>query len=404
MIGSGTIDGNGKDTSLHGVIGGPGEVTFNNSSNKITLNAVCTYTGSTTINSGVTLCANRANAIAASSSVAVNGTFDLNQYPQLLNNVTGNGTIKDNGENSALTLNTTSGCSFEGTLDSSLGGVTVVGPGVLTLSGTNGTTNGLSIGGILNGIAVGGILNISDATNLGGGPIYFNEGGILQAGTVVSLSQSVTLNGNAIIDCGGHNVGISGDVTGNSFCISAIGSGTLTLPSGYGGTVRYSGTNVNNASSPSELSASPNNTSKGDTILPSSTTISASGSTAFSTGTVFFYGDASSKIQANGDDLTIPNPISLVTQGTLDANSHALTVTGPIAGSTGLTVHTTTGSTGTVALLGNNSYTGGTTVNSGVLLKIYDPMNVGIGTVTIQSGGAIQAVGNVTITRPLVFH
>jgi autotransporter-associated beta strand protein len=464
MIGSGTIDGNGNDASLYGVIGGPGDVTFTNSSNKvITLNTQIkdaksngyqtgnTYSGSTVIHTGVTLTANAPNVIAASSSVTVRGTFDLNGHAQLLNNIMGAGTIMDSKGADALTLNTTNSSStFTGTLDSSLGAVTVVGSGVLTLSGTNRATSGLSIGGILNGIAVGGTLNVGAAGKLGRyysvtvnvedsrdgsnnitttisdsdpgnsvttsgtittttttaaavSALTFNQGGILQASAGFTLSNNVTLNGNAIIDCGGHTVGISGDVTDSSFCISAIGSGTLTLPSGYGGTVVYSGATVNNASSSSALSASPNNTDKGDTILPSSTTITASGSAAFSTGTVFLYGNSGTVIKAGGD-LTIPNPVSLITAGSLDANSQTLTVTGPIAGSTGLTVHTTTGSTGTVALLGNNSYTGGTTVNSGVLLKIYDPMNIGSGTVTIQSGGAIQAVGNVTITRPLVFH
>ncbi len=401
LIGNGTIDANAHNPNLYGVMGGPRGVTFQStgSAGTITLNAVCTYTGSTTISSGTTLSANRANAIAASSSVNVNGTFNLSGNVQLLNDVNGAGTITDSNVGDALTLNSITRSTFAGTLDTSLGGITVIEPEVLTLTETNSTVNGLSIGGTLNGIAVGGILKVSSATALGTGTINFNEGGILQAGNGITLAseQPVTLNGNAIIDCFGNTVNMSGCPISNEnhFCISAIGGGALTLPEEYAAPVVRSGTTVSGVSA-TTLLTSANNTTTGDTIILSST-ISTSDSTAFSTGTVFFYGSGS--IQASAPLLTIPNPIMMATQGTLDANSYALTVTGPITGNQGLTVKSTN-TAGTVALLGNNTHTGGTTVNSGAVLQIYDTMNVGTGVVTMN-GGTVQAACDLTIPNTI---
>ena len=192
------------------------------------------------------------------------------------------------------------------TLSSVIGGT-----GTLTYNGS-GTflptnTNTYSGGSVFTG---GGFVDISAAANLGsGGTLTFNNGGLHNSATL-SLSQPVLLTGPAQIDTTAlTTLTLSGNITGGS---------SLTKTSG--GTLLLSGTN------------------------------GYTGGTTVSAGTL--QGDTNSLLG------TINNNASVVFDQTFTG-----TFTGNINGTGSLTKQ----NTGTTVLSGTNSYSGGTTVNGGVL-------------------------------------
>ncbi|WP_431819495.1 autotransporter outer membrane beta-barrel domain-containing protein [Burkholderia sp. F1] len=95
-----------------------------------------TYSGSTTVNSGV-LRAGAANVFAQSSDVVVNagGTLDLNGYAQVANRLAGSGTLTlGNAELTANNTTVADSTTFSGSI-AGTGGLTKTGAGTLTLSG-----------------------------------------------------------------------------------------------------------------------------------------------------------------------------------------------------------------------------------------------------------------------------
>lgn len=380
LVSNGTIDANSNDISIYKQIGGVGGMTFGTStdSSTITLNSFAhTYTGATIIASNTTLATNFQNAIASSSSVTINnsGILDLSSNSQTINNLSGGGIIKDSGGGCAITLNSTIPNTFSGTFDSSIGNITIQGYAPLNLTGDNSSyTNGITV--------QRGILKIGSTSALGSGMLNFNEG-ILQISQDISITKEITLDGHMIIDTMGHNINLSGcTITDNNFNIAVIGGGNVTFPDYYSGT----------------------HTTDYNCITYSNGTILRNGNSSASTlnGTIYFYAAVGGTpiIQANSANIALSKPINLVTSGTIDLNNYSLTLSGNIEGPCKLDIKNSRNPSGTLYLHGLNTYTGGTTVDSGVILNIIDLANLGSGSLCLN-GGTLQLGQDMVFTKDI---
>ncbi|TCV96394.1 outer membrane autotransporter protein [Luteibacter rhizovicinus] len=97
---------------------------------------------------------------------------------------------------------------------------------------------------------------------------------------------------------------------------------------------------------------------------------------------------------ANGQDMTVNVPIVLAAAGThtfqVDGANALMTVSGVTSGAGGTL---NKAGTGTLMLTANNTYTGGTTVNEG-LIRFQTGANLGTGGITLDGGGLQWATGN----------
>ncbi|WP_277557508.1 autotransporter-associated beta strand repeat-containing protein [Ereboglobus sp. PH5-10] len=207
------------------------------------LSAENTHTGTTLVSEGV-LRAGTANAIASSTAVVVNGVFDLNNYNQRVNNLSGDGAVTLG--TGTLTVNATRSSTFSGLVS---GDGALVKEGDSTLALTSGNTysgdtfvnNGeLSLGasGALGATGAARIaqtgtltLALSDAAFSNAA---VNAGVLLVTGSGVTLASDITGSGTNRIE--NLDTNITGDNTGfdGLWHIAADGSATVTAQDNLG--------------------------------------------------------------------------------------------------------------------------------------------------------------------------
>jgi len=215
---------------------------------------------------------------------------------------------------------------------SGVGGLTKTGSGVLTLSETNTYSGGTTING--------GLINFATADNFGSGNITLDGGGLQWA---------------------------SGNVTDISARLEAIGAGGATFD-----------TNGNDVTLASVLSGTGSVTKTGTGVLTLSGTNTYSGGTTVTAGTL--KGTTSS---LQGDILN--NTIVEFAQSTNGTFSDVISGSGSL----------TKSGNGILTLSGTNTYSGGTTITSG-LINFADGANLGTENITLDGGGLQWASGNVT--------
>lgn len=208
------------------------------------------------------------------------------------------------------------------------GSLTKTGSGTLILSGANMYMGGTTISA--------GTLQVSSDGKLGDAAGALTIGtATLQASGALSSARSISLTGAATVDTQANTVTLSGPISGASGSLTKAGSGTLILSDAtndyQGGTTISAGT--------LQISADSN---MGD----------PAGSLAIGTATLQTTADISSA-----------RSISLTGAATIDPQLNSLTLSGNISGSGSLVK----ASAGTLTLLGNNNYSGGTTISAGTL-------------------------------------
>ena len=389
IVNSGTIGFNlAGSQSISGAISGTGSV-VKSGAGMLLLTGSNAYTGATTINSGTLQVGDGTNgSLAAASAVTVNaasvltvkladgGTFgsQIYNWDGVVNLVSGGTNI----------LTGYLGGSVSGVMNQSGSGTTIV-----TSTGNQffGTTN-------INA----GVLRLASPTAAQDSTVRVNiDGGLafgVNATTIGALSGSgsfVLMNGMNVValTVGGINSDsvYSGVISGNG-SVTKTGTGTLTLT----GSSSYTGpTNIN-----------------GGVVAITGAGSLGDGS---ATNTIVFNGGVLISTD-NTYDLGANRSISLLSSGTLQADSGTLTVSGSVSGTKTLTVTgagtvnlsgivvggasiAKTGA-GTLVLSGSNSFNGGTTISSGTV-QLGNSLGLGANTASLTvNGGTLDLNGHST--------
>ncbi len=406
MSSSRTVTVASGNLTVGGVISGSGYSLTKAGTGTLTLGGADTYSGGTTVAAGV---------LAVNGSLGASG----NMYVQAMASLAGTGSV--------------------GNVTVSSSGTVAPGSG-----GTGGTLTAASLT-----LATGDILAYTLGTGTGNDSLLAVSGGL-------TLSSSITLNvtPGAAWSNGSYVLATFGSLTDNSSSFSgwtvagtglgkheysfAISGGSLDLtvaPVSWiapGGGSWANSTNWQGGSIP---------TTQGDTagfgtsIGSSTATVTLDGartlsgllfnttgggsyiiaSTDGSTLTLANYGSPA-PVTVSGGNHTISAPMTLNDNLNFSANPGAgLTISGSVSGAGAVTV----GGSGTLTITGtNNTYAGGTTVNSGTLYvtagssdgNSANISNVGLGMVTVNAGGTLigQAealgFGYNTIAAPLTIN
>ena len=378
--------GTSNSTTFAGIIAGIGNFT-KQGSGALTLSSVNTYAGATTINAG-TLALFGSGSIAASSglSLAAGGaSFDISgaNGGRAIQDLTGvAGTTVVLGGNS-LTVGTANSTSFAGNI-SGTGGLTKQGSGTLTLTGAN-TYSGVTT---VSGGTLAGNTTSLQGNIVNNAAVVFDQGGDGTYAGNMAGSGSLTLTGGGNVTLSGTNTYTGG---------TTVSGGTLT-----GTTTSLRGNITNNAAVVFNQTTSGTysgvmsgtgtltKTGTGTVILTTSNTYS--GLTTISDGVLQLgnggtTGMIAGNVVVNGAD-------SLLTFN----RSDAITFAGDISGTGGIMLM----GPGTVALTGNNTFSGGTAIGGGIVQVASDAAFGAAGTTLKIGGGAtVQALASFTSNRPV---
>ncbi|WP_313670916.1 autotransporter-associated beta strand repeat-containing protein [Sandarakinorhabdus sp.] len=352
----GTLTADGNNLVLNGTVSGAGGLSVGGFG-ALVLNGANTYTGGTL--------ATFAAIYVGTDSALGTGALTLN------NGVLGNasGATRTLANNIVLA-----------------GDGTVLGPNDLVLNGTISGAGSLTKQ-TTSTLTLNGINSYADGTDLFGGTIVVGTNSALGAGQlrVEDAGQTTTLragidglnvgnavvlgtNANLIVDSQAFNFTLSGAVGGVG-ALTKVGSGNLNLTNANG----YSGGTLLNAGSISVFT----NTSLGG------------GSLIMQDGT---------SLIAGANALSLANAAVLNGNSTVNTNGFVLTMSGILSGSGTLVK----AGTGPLILSGTNSYSGGTSLNTGAIV-IANNSALGTGTVTMADSTAlVSALANTVIGNNIV--
>jgi autotransporter-associated beta strand protein len=375
-----TIQADAGVVTLSGAISGSGGLTTTGNGILALANTGNPYTGGTTVATG-TLQLQALTALSSTAAVTVAGgaVLDLNGYSPSLANFSGGGTVADNKPSSFSTLIAAyvSGvASYAAAIQDGAGKVAVSVPagGTLILSNTaNGYSGGTNVsGGQLSIAADGSLGNVPAASTTN---LWLTGGSLEAAGSfTMNANRGVQISSNPKIDvAAGQTLVIAGTVAGVGG-LTKIDSGTLAL---LAANTYQGGTTINGGTL-----AVANDAALGAT----------SGTVAINYGTLEFKAGT-----------TTNRPIVLNSQSNaaLQVDSGTLTAAGPISGTGSLVLQ----GNGTLTLTNaNNSYTGGTYINSGNFV-LNDPTGAVLGSspngVWVDGG---QLSGTGTIAQPVTLY
>jgi fibronectin-binding autotransporter adhesin len=355
--------------TLNGAISGAGSLTKDGSAT-VTLNGTNTYTGGTLVNAG-TLALGVGASLYANGvvNVATGATFDLSagNGTQTFGTLIGTGAV-NLGSNSLVVGGPTDGV-FSGSIVGT-GGLIKEGTGTETLTGTN-TYAGSTI------INVGTL-----AIGAGGSTANTQAVTLTAPGTGYDISAAGAQTIGALNGVAGSTVTLGG----NDLTLAGLGNAT------FDGVIAGTGGLVKNGSAFLTLGAA--NTFSGGTTLAAGRLVLGNNA-ALGTGALTVGGDAALDTSTAID---LANDVALGSGFDLDIlGSNDLALGGAISGAGGLLKD----GAATLTLTNADTYTGGTTINSGTLaigaggsLAATGALNLaGIGTFDISAGGD-QTVGS----------
>ncbi len=235
--GGGSIDTNTFDTSISQPVSGTGNLMVYGLG-QLTLAGANTYSGTTTIGNATTLNLGPGGAIADSSGVVDNGTFDISatSHGASVTGLTGTGTVYLG--NQTLTLTSASG-TFAGNI-SGRGGLVLTG-GTETLAGTSTYAGNTSItAGTLALAGASSIASSSSVIDNGTFDISGASGNETIAALTGSGAGTVALGANNLIISNGSGT-FAGTIAGTGGLQLAGGTTTLAGTSTYAGNTSITG-------------------------------------------------------------------------------------------------------------------------------------------------------------------
>lgn len=463
-LGSGTLTfGDTVDFTFAGVIFGTGGVTHNQNGTT-TLEGVNTYSGATNITSGTIRLASGGSLSSASDlSVSSGAAFDLNGVNDTLDSISGAGTIQLG--NATLTVDESSGTrTFSGNIIES-GELQKNGGGTLVLSGSNtfslldinsgvvrassqanlgagtielssGTlqlTSSFTNARSINANSASGVINVDSGVTLTQSGAISGTGTINKQGNgVLVYNASNSYTGDTTINDGTLRLNVSNAI-GNSSDVELVVGATLDMNnrtdtvrslSGPGGTVDTGGSSGRltvNASSGTftysgAMFGTGGFTKSGNHTLVVTNPFTYTGSTNINDGVLRFSGngdfssasDIAIAAGATWDLSGLNDLVDSISGGgdillggatlTVDENNNTRTFSGDISeignfvksGSSRLTFS------------GNNTYTGTTTLDQGVL-EVSSSANLGAGTLVFDSG-SLNVAGSFTNSRTIAIN
>jgi len=400
-----TITANNNTLTVGGIISGTSTL-IKNGAGALTLSGANAYSG-TTLNAGI-LNINNSNALGAVAGTFVinGGTIDNTSgapittvnYPQTWNSsfaFTGSNNL-NLGTGAATLVGSAKTITANGstlTVGGVIGGAFTLiksGAGALTLSGVNafsGTTLNAGTLNINNSSALGSVagsftINGGTINNTSGAPITtlnypqdWNSDFTFTGTQDLNMGTgAVDLNSDRIVTTNANTLTVGGVVNGVGARLTKNGAGTLVL----------SGSNVFTG---------------GVTINAGILRVANAGALNTATPNTLTFGASSTgRLQLNGFDVTIsglntdPTPGTPIIENgvagtnTLTVNSTLLnTFAGVLQNGAAGTLALTKNGTGSLALRGNNTYSGTTILSAGTL-NINSATAIGSGAFTINSG------------------
>ncbi|NBX65852.1 MAG: hypothetical protein EBQ96_02535 [Proteobacteria bacterium] len=401
--GNGTVNTNGNNATISGVVSGAGALT-KTGAGTLTVSGTNTYAGGTTVTGGTLNVSADNNLGAASTGLTLDGAtlqygtgFTSNRTVTL---GAGNGIIDTNGQSATIS----------GVLLGS-GSLTKIGAGTLTLTSANAHTGGTIVSaGTLQGNAISLVGNITNNAT-----VDFNQTSIGSYGGVISGTGAVTKQGAGTLTLLGANTysggttinagnitGTATSIQGDVNIVNAPSNLTIDGAGTYTGTL--SGAGSFTKTSAGTLVVSGANTHTGGTFITGGAINISAADNLGGVGNVVTIDGAS--IILGGGGFTEAHNITIgAGDATINTNGNNATFSGVISG-IGETL-TKTGA-GTLTLTGTNTYSGGTTVSAGILRgdtaslqgnitnnATVNFSQVGLGTYS----GIMSGTGNVTSTN-----
>jgi autotransporter-associated beta strand protein len=272
-------------------------------------------------------------------------------------------------------------------------GVTVgSGAGTLALYGNN--TYGPAAGSVGTTILGSGTLELGNNNALGAGDVSIFNSSTIRAGTTLTVANNITVSNTttATIDNNGNNITLSGVISGGG-ALGKNGAGTLTLS---GANTFTNGVNINAGTIKlGNTSGIPGNTGNGNVNMGTNTTLDLNGFSPVLNG----LNASATAVGATVDSLS-GGAVTL----TLGESGSFATFYGNIKNTSGSLALVKDG-TGNQTLAGTNTYTGGTTINAGLLRVGNGNTNsaAGLGTGPVVNNGTLEfnLAGTNTFTNTL---
>jgi fibronectin-binding autotransporter adhesin len=334
--GNANIDTAGSAVTLSGVLSGVGGLN-KLGSGTLTLSGSNTFTGPVSFNGGL-INAVKLNYLGNGTSLKFNGggLQFAGVYDPSARSMTfqaGGATLDTQTYNITLANAIGNGGS---------GGLTKQGSGILTLSGANTFTGPVNFNG--------GLINAVSLINLGNGAtLNFNGGGLQFSGVFDPSLRTMTFQaGGATLDTQANNITLANAIgNGGAGGLTKKGSSTLTLNAAntYSGDTKISGGNITLANAGAIQNSTLDYNSYG-------------GALSFGTLTGATIGGLK-----GSQNLSLINSSALAVALQIGANGQSTSYSGALSGAGSLTKI----GAGTLTFSGANSYSGGTTINAGIL-------------------------------------